>query len=68
MYIVTVSQVYDVFLCVVIGSSKEMFHLSEAKARLAAQLAEKYDFRSNKQHNKPPYLNSINTVRTTVII
>ena len=45
--------------------SKEMFLQSEAKSRLAAQIAAKYDWRrhvSGDNRPKPSFLNAINQV------
>ena len=50
--------------------SKEMFLQSEAKSRLAAQIAAKYDWRSPHRHAtgdnrpKPSFLNTINQVNS----
>lgn len=52
--------------------SKEMFLQSEAKSRLAAQIAAKYDWRSPNRHitgdnrPKPSFLNTINQVPLTI--
>ena len=51
--------------------SKEMFLQSEAKSRLTAQIAAKYDWRGpkrilgNESRPKPSFLNTVNQVKNT---
>ena len=52
-------------------SSKEMFLQSEAKSRLTAQIAAKYDWHGpkrilgNESRPKPSFLNTVNQVKNT---